>query len=116
MKKMPKKCSTDQRFIWKRNTTYKIGTKCIIIVQVLICQSDKQCIGRVAKTILMKKMLKKCSTDQRFIRKKNTTYKIETLVNTFFASTKLFEEPLNSIQFLVWPKKFEPTPENFGTC
>jgi hypothetical protein len=30
--------------------------------------------------ILMKKMSKKCSTDQRFIRKRNTTYKIETLV------------------------------------
>ena len=28
----------------------------------------------------MKKMSKKCSTDQRFIRKKNTTYKIHTLV------------------------------------
>ena len=26
MKKMSKKCSTDQRFIRKRNTTYKIGT------------------------------------------------------------------------------------------
>ena len=26
MKKMSKKCSTDQSFIWKRNTTYKIGT------------------------------------------------------------------------------------------
>ena len=26
MKKMVKKCSTDQRFIRKRNTTYKIGT------------------------------------------------------------------------------------------
>ena len=25
MKKMLKKCSTDQSFIWKRNTTYKIG-------------------------------------------------------------------------------------------
>ena len=28
--------------------------------------------------ILMKKMSKKCSTDQRFIRKRNTTYKIGT--------------------------------------
>ena len=28
----------------------------------------------------MKKMLKKCSTDQRFIRKRKTTYKIGTLV------------------------------------
>ena len=26
MKRMSKKCSTDQRFIRKRNTTYKIGT------------------------------------------------------------------------------------------
>ena len=26
MKEMSKKCSTDQRLIWKRNTTYKIGT------------------------------------------------------------------------------------------
>ena len=26
MKKMSKKCSTDQRFIQKRNTSYKIGT------------------------------------------------------------------------------------------
>ena len=31
--------------------------------------------------ILMKKMSKKCSTDQRFIRKRNNTYKIGTLVN-----------------------------------
>ena len=30
--------------------------------------------------ILMKKMSKKCSTDQRFIRKRNTIYKIGTLV------------------------------------
>ena len=29
----------------------------------------------------MTKMTKKCSTDQRFIRKRNTTYKIHTLVN-----------------------------------
>ena len=29
--------------------------------------------------IVMKKMSKKCSTDQRFIRKRNTTYKIGTL-------------------------------------
>ena len=28
----------------------------------------------------MKKMVKKCSTDQRFIRKRNTTYRIHTLV------------------------------------
>ena len=32
----------------------------------------------------MKKMLKKCSTDQRFIRKGNTTYKIGTLVYQLF--------------------------------
>ena len=31
--------------------------------------------------ILMKKMLKKCSTGQRFFRKRNTTYKIGTLVD-----------------------------------
>ena len=30
---------------------------------------------------LMTKMAKKCSTDQRFIRKRNTTYKIHTLVD-----------------------------------
>ena len=30
---------------------------------------------------VMTKMVKKCSTDQRFIRKRNTTYKIHTLVN-----------------------------------
>ena len=30
---------------------------------------------------------KKCSTDQRFIRKRNTTYKIHTLVNFFFKSS-----------------------------
>ena len=29
---------------------------------------------------VMKKMVKKCSTDQRFIRKRNTTYRIHTLV------------------------------------
>ena len=29
---------------------------------------------------MMTKMVKKCSTDQRFIRKRNTTYKIHTLV------------------------------------
>ena len=29
---------------------------------------------------VMTKMFKKCSTDQRFIRKRNTTYKIHTLV------------------------------------
>ena len=29
---------------------------------------------------VMTKMAKKCSTDQRFIRKRNTTYKIHTLV------------------------------------
>ena len=32
------------------------------------------------------------------------------LVNTFYC------QALNSIQFLVGPKKFEPTPEHFGTC
>ena len=26
MKKMSKNCSTDEGFIWKRNTTYEIGT------------------------------------------------------------------------------------------
>ena len=31
---------------------------------------------------VMTKMVKKCSTDQRFIRKRNTTYKIGTLVST----------------------------------
>ena len=30
---------------------------------------------------VMTKMAKKCSTDQRFIRKRNTTYKIHTLVD-----------------------------------
>ena len=33
--------------------------------------------------ILMTKMLKKCSTDQRFIRKRNATYKLGTLAELF---------------------------------
>ena len=35
-------------------------------------------VGATAK--VMTKMIKKCSTDQRFIRKRNTTYEIGTLV------------------------------------
>ena len=37
---------------------------------------------------VMTKMVKKCLTDQRFIRKRNTTYKIGTL-----NSPKCFKEP-----------------------
>ena len=33
---------------------------------------------------VMTKMVKKCLTDQRFIRKRNTTYKIHTLVRMIF--------------------------------
>ena len=32
---MFKKCSTDQRFIWKRNTTYKIGTLVELVLVAL---------------------------------------------------------------------------------
>ena len=35
---------------------------------------------------VMTKIAKKCWTDQRFIRKRNTTYKIHTLVRTFVAA------------------------------
>ena len=33
MKKMSKKCSTDQSFIRKQNTTYKIGTLPVLMVE-----------------------------------------------------------------------------------
>jgi hypothetical protein len=33
---------------------------------------------------VMTKMVKKCSTDQRFIRKRNTAYKIHTLGRTHY--------------------------------
>ena len=42
----------------------------------------------------MKKMLKKCSTDQRFIRKRNTTYKIETLMLRFASEWGNFRNQL----------------------
>ena len=35
---------------------------------------------------MMKNMSKKCSTDQRFIRKRNTAYEIGTLVSWVFWS------------------------------
>ena len=37
----------------------------------------------------MKKMLKKCSTDQSFIRKRNTTFKIGTLITLLKPKIKL---------------------------
>ena len=40
MTKMAKKCSTDQRLIRKRNTTYKIHTLVVSFISFGICQQD----------------------------------------------------------------------------
>ena len=60
--------------------------------------------------ILIKKMLKKCSIDQNFIRKRNTIYKIGTLVGglahqEFRVSVKPI--PKMPTAFTVCPPKFE---------
>ena len=38
----------------------------------------------------MKKMSKKCSTDQIFMQKRNTTYKIETLIQKLHFNYRLY--------------------------
>ena len=43
---------------------------------------------------LMKKMLKKCSTGLRFIRKRNTTYKIGTLASACFERSHNYTKDL----------------------
>ena len=70
---------------------------------------------------VMAKMSKKCSTDQRFIRKRNTSYKIETLEGMTKIEVALeFYQPLfysknctklctySAFQFQFWP----PNPGN----
>jgi hypothetical protein len=42
MAKMFKKCSTDQMFIWKINTTYEIGA--LANRSLLVCEYDKNFI------------------------------------------------------------------------
>ena len=53
----------------------------------------------------MTKMFKKCSTDQRFIRKRNTTYKIHTLeyglVEYTYICNKIYRLIIFSISFLL---------------
>ena len=45
MRKMVKKCSTDQRFIWKRNTTYEMGTLADLQESVALPIADRLVAG-----------------------------------------------------------------------
>ena len=46
------------------------------------------------------KMVKKCSTDQRFIRKRNTTYEIGTLLNWLFILSGYYNMEISFKSFL----------------
>ena len=46
------------------------------------------------------KMVKKCSTDQRFIRKRNTTYKVGTLLNWLFILSGYYNMEISFKSFL----------------
>ena len=76
----------------------KIG---ILLLSKHLRGSDSPLIKTLEREnlILMKKMSMKCSTDQRFIRKRNTTYKIGTLA---LKITKIVRRCLNNK--FVWNK------------
>ena len=61
--------------------------------------------------ILMKKMSKKCSTDKSFIRKRNTTYKIGTLIRTLVNMRLIECQNLEVPTALIWSHPFN---EEFG--
>ena len=82
MKKMLEKCSTSVQLIRVAFGKEILLTKC---TSVRWRGLDSPLIKTLEREnlILMTKMLKKCSTDQRFIRKRNATYKLGTLAELF---------------------------------
>ena len=66
---------------------------------------------------MVKKCSKVCSTDQRFMQKRNTTYRIYTLVDYFKTITKLLVRNFNLynanivyvvLHFAQWKSKCKP--------